>query len=437
MVLQFEIFKSETESLSGQIAIEDVFEAYYDCRRTKRRTVNALSFELNYEQELIRLCEEINDNTYKIGRSIAFIVKYPVQREIFAADFRDRIVHHLVISKINDLLEKEFMPNSYSCRKGKGVLYGVRSIQSQIEDCVAKYGQSCHILKLDIRSFFMSIDKNVLYLMLVNFLNEKYHNPDKHIVLRLVKQIIFNSPNENCVIKGKKSDWNGLPKHKSLFNSGKYKGLPIGNLTSQIFANFYLDKLDKYVTEELGIEHYGRYVDDFVLMHPSKEYLLYAHKKIRDFLKSYLKLDLHPNKFYLQHYSKGLKFIGAVIKPECVYIGSRSKGNLYNKIYKLLPQMAQSVKSTLEKLPYLSSCVNSYLGFMRHYNTYNLRSRVLKLLDSSFLGEVMELAPHAKKLCLNKLFSPHKQKQQQLRRQRQYRRYAQKKQQKGENNGSV
>ena len=173
----------------------------------------------------------------------------------------------------------------------------------------------------------MSIDKRILFQLLRRFIIKKYHAPGKSIILRLVKQIVFYNPENNCVIKGKRSDWNGLPCHKSLFWSNKYCGLPIGNLTSQIFANFYFNMLDKYVTENLGIKYYGRYVDDFVLVHESKEVLLDAHKKIKNFLETRLRLQLHPQKFYLQECRKGVKFVGAVIKPNRIYIGNRTKNN--------------------------------------------------------------------------------------------------------------
>lgn len=436
-MVQSDFFEDSSEVLAGKIALEDVFQAYYECRRNKRRTINALAFELDFEQELVKLWREINSGQYKIGRSIAFIVQEPVQREVFAADFRDRVVHHLVIDKLNALFEEDFIDASYSCRKGRGTLYGVKSIRSAIEACSEGYTRDCYILKLDIRSFFMSIDKNVLYQMLHAFITEKYRRPDQRIILRLVRQIVFYNPEDNCIIKGKRSDWNGLPCHKSLFWSKGYCGLPIGNLTSQIFANFYLNRLDKFVTEELGFEYYGRYVDDFVLIHPSKEALLSARQKIDDFLRTRLKLNLHPQKFYLQHCRKGVKFIGAVIKPGRIYIGNRTKNNLYYKIQTLLPRLAQGVRQTLDGLTGFAACVNSYIGFMRHYNTYNLRLKILRLLDSSFLGELSELKPHAEKFAVDKRFRPAVQKQRQLRRQRGYRRVQHKKHFGGEKYGDV
>lgn len=429
---QAELFEKTNDFLSGQIALEDVFEAYYACRKNKRKTVNALSFELDFEKELIRLWKEINSNTYKIGRSIAFIVQHPVQREVFAADFRDRIVHHLVVSKINSLFEKDFIEESYSCREGKGVLYGVKDICDKIRRCSAEYSKDCYILKLDIRSFFMSINKNILYQMLFDFLSEKYHAPDKHIILRLIKQIVFNNPEDNCRIKGKMADWNGLPVYKSLFWSCKHCGLPIGNLTSQIFANFYLNRLDKYIIEELGLKYYGRYVDDFVIIHEDKKVLLDAWHKIGNFLEKNLKLSLHPQKFYLQHYTKGVRFIGAVIKPNRIYIENRIKNNLYQKIYKQLPQMAKSVEHTLANLEYFVASVNSYIGYMRHYNTYNLRSKILTLIDNTFLGQISDVRPNADKLAVDKDFLPAKQKKRQICRQKRYRTFQKKKRLKGE-----
>ena len=277
----------------------------------------------------------------------------------------------------------------------------------------------------------MSIDKNVLYRMLYEFINEKYHQPDKYVLLRLVKQVVYHNPEDNCVIKGRRADWNGLPYYKSLFWSSRYCGLPIGNLTSQIFANFYLDRLDKFVAEELEMAYYGRYVDDFVLIDRSKERLLEARDKICAFLQRQLKLNLHPQKFYLQHYKKGVRFIGAVIKPNRVYIGNRTKGNLYRKIYQQLPVLAQSVEHVLEGIVKFASSINSYIGFMRHYDTYRLRSKILKLLDDTFLGEISELRPHAEKFALDKRFRPSGQKKRQLRRQRQYRRFQQNKRQRG------
>ncbi len=147
------------DTAKPKIEISEVFEAYFDCRKNKRNTANALAYEIDYENKLLQLHKEINDGTYKIGRSIAFIVNKPVKREIFAADFRDRVVHHLIINKLNHLFEKQFIYDSYSCRKGKGTLFGINRIDSFIRKCSKNYTRDCYILKLDIKGFFMHIDK--------------------------------------------------------------------------------------------------------------------------------------------------------------------------------------------------------------------------------------------------------------------------------------
>ena len=137
-----------------QIPLEQVFEAYNTCRKNKRRTMNALAFEVDYEANLIQLWHEINARTYMPGKTLAFIVNKPVKREIFAADFRDRVVHHLIINKINHLLEKQFIYDSYSCRVGKGTHLGIRRLNTFIRRSSLNYTRDTYILKLDIQGFY-------------------------------------------------------------------------------------------------------------------------------------------------------------------------------------------------------------------------------------------------------------------------------------------
>jgi hypothetical protein len=213
----------DPDATRGWVALEDLFAAYYTCRRNKRRTHNALVFELDYESQLVALCDEINNGTYRPGKSVAFIVDKPVKREIFAAEFRDRV--------------------------GKGTLFG-------------------------IRGFFMNINTDGLFARLEQLIIDRYHELDRDIVIELCRLVLFARPTENCVIKGRRSDWDGLPPSKSLFYSPPRCGLPIGNLSSQVFANFYLNVFDHFVKHDLGIRFYGRYVDDFVVVHTDHEYLV-------------------------------------------------------------------------------------------------------------------------------------------------------------------
>ena len=387
--MQLSLFDTDSnqEQLTA-IDVEQLFEAYLSCRKTKRYTQNALKFEVDYEANLFQLRDEIESGNYYPGRSIAFIVNKPVKREIFAADFRDRVVHHWLINKLNPLFERLFIQDSYACRVGKGTHYGVQRADRFIKACSDNYTKDCYILKLDVQGFFMHISRQLLFGMLEQFIDENYTESDKALVLEISRKIIFNAPAQNCIIKGNKKDWEGLPKNKSLFHSPPDCGLPIGNLTSQVFANFYMHQFDAFLTKELGLKYYGRYVDDFVIVHTDKDYLKSLIPQLSNFLLSTLQFTLHPKKIYLQHYSKGVQFLGTVIKPNRIYIANRTKGNFYNAIEKQNKVIQDHKPSKEDKAAFLSS-MNSYLGIMKHYKSYKLRKRMIfKRLSAYWFNHV-------------------------------------------------
>lgn len=361
------------------VSLAEVFEAYYECRKHKRKTANALRFEMNFEHNLVQLWREINNRTYKIGRSLTFIVRKPVLREIFAADFRDRIVHHLVMRKLMPLFEAEFSPHSYSCRKGKGTLYGIREVYQHVKDCSCNYTKDCYVMKLDVQGFFMSINQKILYENIKKMICARYRFADKSLILHLVRLIVFNRPQDKCIRRGCLSNWDNLPRHKSLFFAPPFTGLPIGNLTSQIFANFYLNDLDRLVAREKSHIYYGRYVDDFVMIHPCREKLMNMRKKIAAFLQKRLFLNLHPFKIYLQHYVHGFNFIGVFMRPRRIYVGTRMKTYFYQKIV-AFNRLARPM--SVLKLKRLESIINSYYGFMRHCASARLRYYCWALIDT-------------------------------------------------------
>ncbi len=356
----------------------DLFQAYFDARKNKRNTINALAFEKHLEANLFALCNDIIERTYTPKQSICFVVDKPVKREIFAADFRDRVVHHLIYNYISPIFEQTFINDSYSCRKGKGTHYGIKRIDKFIRSCSQNYTQGCYILKLDIKGYFMAMNKKLLFGKVKETLKKHTNKTDFDLllVLYLIKQTIFNDPTNNSIIKGNKSDWEGLPVTKSLFYANYDCGLPIGNLTSQLFGNIYMNEFDHWVKKELGIKHYGRYVDDFVLIHQSKEHLQSCIPKINSYLKDNLLLTLHPQKIYLQHYSKGVQYLGAAIKPHRIYIANRTKGNFYTAIEKQ-NKIARDHKSTKAEQAAFQSSMNSYLGIMKHYKTYKIRKGMI------------------------------------------------------------
>ena len=356
----------------------DLFNAYFSARANKRNTRNAIKFEMAYEHNLIVLYEEIATRNYEPRPSICFIVNKPVKREVFAADFRDRIVHHLIFNYISPVFEKRFINDSYSCRKGKGTHYGIQRADHFIRSCSENYHNNCYILKMDIQGYFMSIDRSLLYEMVnrVIIKNSGKITGDIETILYTIRRTIFNDPVKGCIIKSKMSEWKDLPLSKSLFYAGKNQGLPIGNLTSQLFANIYLDEFDHFMKQQMNLKYYGRYVDDIVVVHPDQYYLKTVIPAVREYLKTKLMLQLHPRKIYLQHYSKGVAFLGAVIKPYRIYIANRTKTNFFTAIQQQ-NNIARSHKPTKEeKVKFLTS-MNSYLGIMKHYRTYRLRKGMI------------------------------------------------------------
>jgi len=370
--------------------LADLFQAYYDARKNKRNTHSALSFEMRYERGLFRLCDEILNRSYSPRPSICFIVNKPVKREVFAADFRDRIVHHLIYNYIAHIFENRFIHDSYSCRIGKGTHYGIKRVDHFIRSCSQNYHNDCYILKTDIKGYFMSIDRSILYEKIKSRIisSTAEIQGDISLILSLIRKTLFNDSVNGCIMRCSLSEWKGLPHSKSLFHVPKNKGLPIGNLTSQLFANIYLDAFDQYMKRDLKLEYYGRYVDDMVIVHKERNYLKSVIPEIKQYLSAKLMLELHPRKIYLQHYSKGVQFLGAVIKPYRIYVANRTKGNFYNAI-KRQNEIVKYHEPTKEERGNLLSSLNSYLGIMKHYNTYKLRKdMVFRLLSSQWWNYV-------------------------------------------------
>ena len=368
--------KIKTNTSHG-VTLEKLFQAYFDCRKNKRNTLNALTFEADYENNLITLCNELNSSYYLQGSSIAFVINKPVKREIFAADFRDRIVHHWLINELNPFFERAFIYDSYASRIGRGAHYGIQRTDRFIRQCSVNYTHDCFVLKLDIQSFFTGINKLILLTNLTDFIASHYTLPNQAIILELCEKIIMNDPVQNCQIRGQHGNWISFPKDKSLFYAKANCGLPIGNLTSQVFANFYLNSFDHFIKHDLGMRYYGRYVDDFILIHENHNYLKSLIPQIRDFLKNNLDLTLHPKKIHLQHYNKGVNFLGVVIKPHRILMGKRIKGNFYNAITTQNKKTKNKKPNREEQAAFLCS-MNSYLGIMKHYHTKRLRKSMLK-----------------------------------------------------------
>lgn len=391
----FPVFQITKEQL-----LVDLFKAYYDARKHKRNTRNQLRFEMNLEENLVNLRDELYERTYKVGRSTCFIIEDPVKREIFAADFRDRVVHHLVYNYIMPIFERTFIADSYSCRKGKGTLYGVKRLEHHIRSCSKNYTTTVYALKMDIQGYFMNINRKRLLATvkedLMKYSRRKSDTGqcwgeklDYSLILFLLEEIILTDPTQNCIIKGKKSDWDGLPDNKSLFKTPADCGLPIGNLTSQLFSNIYLNRLDQLIKRQLREKHYGRYVDDSYIINHCYATLRMHKETIRQCLREELGLTLHPKKSKIVRCCIGIDFLGIFVKPHRRYISNRTKRRIFRKSGPLLQCM------DAEKL---RAGINSYLGYMKHFKCGKIKERLFSGKSQlALLGEFIE---HYSKFCL-------------------------------------
>lgn len=350
-----------------------LLEAYYDCRQSKRQTASAIMYEVDYETKIIVLRDRINARTYLPGKSICFVVTRPKYREVFAAAFEDRIVHHYIALRLEPLFESIFSPRTFNCRKGKGQLYGINMLLNDIRECSENYTVDCYIEKLDLQGFFMSIRKAMLADMVDVFIVEHYKGDDIEDLRYLCRVVIMHTPETNCERHSPLRYWDYLPANKSLFTNGDGLGVAIGNLPSQLFANFLLNILDWYLIKELGFKHVGRYVDDFYIIDKDKQKLLAAVPKIRGLLAKY-GLTLHPHKFYLQHYTKGVAFTGSVVKKDRVYTCNRTIKNFVMAVRRL------NRAETLPEVQHAIDSINSYLGCLRHANEYNNRRKILQMI---------------------------------------------------------
>lgn len=364
--------------------LQMLFQAYFDARKHKRSKQSQLDFEWQLEHNIFELYGEITTKKYTPGASICFIVNKPVKREIFAASFRDRVIHHFIFNILYPLVEKELLHDVYSCRKGKGTLFGIKRAQSQMQSCTENYSKNAYVLKVDVSGYFMNMNKDLLYKRLECIIDRnELHIPIQTNLLKyLVHQNIFHDPTTNCKVQSHKNQWIDLPKNKSLFHAKENCGLPIGNLTSQLYGNLYLNDLDHSIKRDLGIQYYGRYVDDLYFIHHDRNLL----SRLITILKSRMMetdyLLLHPRKIYLQSVEHGFQFLGVYIKPYCRYIGKRIKDGLYRALVDLY-----TIDSTICLSKALER-IQSYKSMLVHHSCYHYR-RGIEVLESYILSQLV------------------------------------------------
>jgi len=337
---------------------QQLYGSYLKCRKNKRNTINQLAFEIDAERNLLRLEEELNSRTYRPARSICFVVDRPKLREIFAADFRDRVIHHVLVNYMEPMAEPKFIYDSYACRKNKGTHAAVKRLQGFARSATRNNSRRAYCLQLDVRSFFVSINKNILF----DLVKKYTADPD---MIWLAEIIIFNDCTKNCRKTRGKDLLQHVPKHKTLFRQDKNKGLPIGNLTSQFFANMYLNELDQFVKHVLKCRYYIRYSDDVLILHEDNTQLELWKEEIRMFLKQKMDLDLNDKKTVVRPISNGIDYLGYIVRPFYILVRRRVINNLKQKIFRGL--------ATRES--YMS-----YLGHFKHANAHRLKIKIKNMI---------------------------------------------------------
>lgn len=355
--------------VEGHLSFDELVTAYFDCRRTKRNTASALSFEADLERNLARLHDELADGSYRPGRSICFVITRPKPREVWAADFRDRIVHHLLYNRIGPRFERSFISDSCACIKGRGTLYAVQRLEAKVRSITQNWSRPAHYLKIDLANFFVSIDKRIL----LDLLLAKIPEP---VLARLTTLVLMHDPREDFEYRGDPAMIERVPAHKRLMNQEPHLGLPIGNLSSQFFANVYLNELDQYTKHVLKATRYVRYVDDAVILHESPARLNEMLADVTAFLPERLGARINPRKTILQPIDRGIDFVGQVIKPWRRETRKRTRNEALRRV---------AETPTGDLMP----VANSYFGLLRQATASRQdRAQLANLLRS--LGKAVD-----------------------------------------------
>jgi hypothetical protein len=309
----------------------------------------------------MELYYELIENRYVPQRSICFVVTKPKAREVWAANFRDRIVHHVIYNRYSQLFYNSFIYDTYACIPEKGTLKAAKRVQHFMKSASLNSTIPAFYMKADVANFFVSINKDILGSLLEKKIIDTWW-------LDLTKIVLYNDHKKNVLIKSSKWLLQKVPQHKSLLRTNHDLGLPIGNLSSQFFANVYLNELDQYAKHVLKIKYYARYVDDIVAIDSDAHKLHTDYVKMNTFIFEKLGIQFHPNKKEINKIENGVNFVGFIIKPYCCYVRRSTIQNCYQKI------------KNKTDLAELYPTVNSYFGMLRHTNSYKERLKLAKKL---------------------------------------------------------
>lgn len=336
------IMKTYSDIFDYIISPENLFSAWDEFKKGKQRKSDVQRFEFYLERNLFQLHRDLKDKTYRHGPYEGFYICDPRVRHIHKAIVRDRVLHHAIFRILNPIFEPTFIPNSFSCRIGKGTHKGVLAIEQMLRKESKNYTGPCFVLKCDVRKFFDTVNHSVL----LEILNKRIADQN---ALWLLKEIIGSYAT-------------------GYVNLLERKGLPIGNLTSQLFANVYLNELDQFIKHTLGLKLYARYTDDFVIISKDRECLKTLVSPIQGFLKNQLSLELHPRKIGIWKFHQGIDFLGYVTLPHYRVLRMNTRRRIFRKIKERIGQY----RNAMIDHDKLSQSLQSYLGVLSHANTYKL-----------------------------------------------------------------
>ncbi|WP_244108521.1 RNA-directed DNA polymerase [Burkholderia anthina] len=302
-----------------------------------------------------RLHDELVAGTYRPGRSICFVITRPKPREVWAAEFRDRVVHHLLYNRIGPRFERSFIVDTFACIKERGTLRAAERLESKIRSITQNWSRPAYYLKCDLANFFVSINKPILLELLLTKIREPFWGA-------LTETVLMHDPRTDFVYRGNPGLLERVPLHKRLVEQPAHLGLPIGNLSSQFFANVYLDVLDQHAKHQLRVRHYVRYVDDFVFLDESPARLNKILADVTTFLPARLGARINPSKTILQPIDRGVDFVGQVIKPWRRETRKRTRNEALRRVTETPPGDLMQV-------------ANSYFGLLRQA-TANHQDRV-------------------------------------------------------------
>lgn len=354
--------KREKNLYNKICSFENILDASRKARKGKRKKNSTAVFEVNLEKEIHEIKNELALGNYKCGNYKEFFITEPKKRMISAAPYKDRVVHHALCNVIEPIFDKSFIFDSYANRKGKGTHKAILRYQF-----FSRYNK--YALKCDIKKYFPSID----HIILKNLIRKKI---GCNKTISLIENIIDNSNDQESVVDYFCGD--------DLFTPFERKrGLPIGNLTSQFFANIYLNPLDHFIKENLKCKCYVRYVDDFVLLGNNKSDLFLIKKSIVDFLEK-LRIKLNEKKSMVYKTEKGVKFLGHKIFPNYRLLKKENKISFKRKI-NVKQKLCSENKLSLEK--FIQS-LNSWNAHSAFSNTIRLRRKIFNQINNNFTGRI-------------------------------------------------